>query len=670
MSIYTGRLMSTVALLSLIPMTATVTPYLAFRSQGINGARELVGWQTQINKYDPDSWYGSFSVTPEYTQSFRSSRMTDWLFCDALTDISSTQNHNDSCIRQGIKIQGMQVENRDPQALMAENFYLPTDFSSLITFKPVIDNILVDFNFYVGLDDWLEGLFFRIHSPLCHTQWNLNFCEHILDRGSQNYDVGYFDNSYAPDFSDPLVHGITRDQLLGSFTEYACEGKAITDRDGIHYHGLDHARMNMHRLSKTALAEITAQLGWNFCTGAGYHCGLALRAAAPTGTRPKGKYLFEPIVGNGHHWELGGSLTAHWCSWKSFDETYEVNTYVDINVTHLFTSRQCRTFDLWCNPLSRYMMAIKFTPRVANLKASDLQLDMVPPLAQPPIAQFAKEFIPVANISTIPVDVSAAVQGEFILKVALSHGNYQLDVGYNFWGRTCLNISRICSCHCKTDFIDNLYGLKGDSFVFGFPAVIDNGTLVDVLQPGIPLSASQSDANIFSGCNNWPTGLMIDNEQQPWYTNPGIDNPKNAYSDTNYLATKNINPDNPGAPTYGWNHVYTSANPVLLTFNDLDINRARTRSISNKVFAHFNYIWKEHQCLTPYLGIGGEVEFGQRADCCCASCKGCSKIPTKPCAPNLASCCVKDNQCFDESNAKTISLSQWGIWIKGGLSFN
>ena len=275
-------------------------------------------------------------------------------------------------------------------------------------------------------------------------------------------------------------------------------------------------------------------------------------------------------------------------------------------------------------------------------------------------------FTPVANITTIPVDVRAAVQGELVLKCALSHGNFQLDVGYNFWGRTCLEIFRICCHDCKRDFVDDIWGLKGDAFTFGFPAVIDAGVIVNVLQPGIPLSATESNATIFSGCNNWPSGA----EKQPWWTNPGIDNPQNAYSSTNLSATKDSNPDNPGAPTYGWNHVNTSVNPVLLTFNDIDINQARTSSMSQKVFVHLNYIWKEHTCLTPYLGIGGEVEFGQRDDYCFAPCSALARSSNTPCTSNVVSGCPQDNQCFDPSDCKTISLSQWGIWIKGGISFN
>jgi hypothetical protein len=307
------------------------------------------------------------------------------------------------------------------------------------------------------------------------------------------------------------------------------------------------------------------------------------------------------------------------------------------------------------------MMAMRFTTSTNNLKV----IKETPPLVYPPTAQFAQQFTPLANISTIPVDVSAAVQGELILKFAFSHCNYQVDLGYNFWGRTCLKIFRAC-CP-RSDFDDYCWGMKGDSFTFGFPTVLEDGTVTDVQQPGIPLSATQSDATTFNGCNNYPTGLLINNEQQPWYINPGIDNPQLAYNNNELeLSTKQIDPDNPGEPTFGWNQVNTSLNQVLLTFNDLDINRARTRSMSQKAFIHFNYLWQEH-CLAPYLGIGAEIEFGQRDDFDYKLCKTCNK--TKPCAPLLATCCVKDNQCFDESNCKTMSLSQWGIWIKGGVSF-
>lgn len=647
-------------------LNTAVTPFLAFRSQGFNGAREIVGWHSLINKFDVGSWYGSFSVTPEYSRSFHTNRIQEWLFSNALSTVTTPTQTKRACSYQAIAVQGTKVSNRNTKALMAENFYLPPDYSSIIRYNPTIDNEIIDLNFYLGLDRFAEGMFFRIHAPVTHTRWALNMHEQVISKGSQNYDVGYMDSSFTSTFEDPLVYGMSRTAMLGDFTEYVCLGKAPKSDGATNYTGLSHARMATHALSKNGLAELTAQLGWNFCTGEGYHCGIAVRTAAPTGTRPTGRWLFEPIVGNGHHWELGGSLTTHWRSWKNFKETVEINTYVDINITHLFATQQCRTFDLWQNPLSRYMLAMRFTGSVQNLKVSQ-ESDNQESLYSP-AAQFAQEFVPLANISTIPVDVSAAVQGEFILTFALTHDNYSVDMGYNFWGRTCLDIYRTCGC--KDGFIDNMYGMKGDSFAYGFPAVMADDNVVAIVQSGVPLSATQSNATVFNGCNNWPYGIYEQNEQQPWYTNPGVDDPQPAYNNNSYqLRTKQIDADNPGAPTFGWNQVNTSVFPVLLTFNDLDINHARTRGISHKAFFHFNYTWQERMLLKPYLGFGFEIEFAQNDDCGSCHCRT-SRNATRTCATQPSACCIKDNQCFNEDTCKTAALSQWGIWVKGGFSFN
>jgi len=82
--------------------------------------------------------------------------------------------------------------------------------------------------------------------------------------------------------------------------------------------------------------------------------------------------------------------------------------------------------------LSRYMIAVQFQPEIENLKVYS---DTTPPFDYAPAAQGAKVLTPLANITTIPVDVSATVQGELIVKFALSYKNYQCDLGYNFWGR-------------------------------------------------------------------------------------------------------------------------------------------------------------------------------------------------------------------------------------------
>jgi hypothetical protein len=637
---------------------AVVVPYVSLRSQGINGARELVGWQATINRFDVGKCYASFSVTPEYTRSFHAQRMAQWLFADAITPWCAPQGEHHPCM--GIKIQGTGIQQRDPQALMAENFYLPYDYDSVVTFNPVIENILLDINAYVGLDNLHDGLFFRIHSPLCRTCWNLNMREHVNHAGQSAYDVGYIDSTFASTFTCPTVHGLERNHMLASFTQYISTCASLYNHDGIAYHGLHNARISTRARTKIAFAELTAQLGWNFCSGPDYHCGLALRVAAPTGNRPEGRWLFEPIVGNGHHWELGGSLTSHWCVWKNLSETLHIYAYLDANVTHLFSTRQYRTFDLWKNPLSRYMLALKFTQDTQDLKVHS---DTTTPIDYAPAVQGARDLTPLANITTLPVDVSATVQGELVLQCALAYKNITCDLGYNFWGRTCLKIYRsCCNRDGHVDFVDHAYGLKGDSYIFGFPLITNQNQLIDVQQPGIPLSATQYHATIFNGCNNFYT--------QTW-TNPGIDSPKEAYDNAlNNLGTKPNNTHNPTIPPYGWDNVKTSATPRTLTYDDLDINSARTRGLSHKIFAHVNYIWSRGFNITPYIGFGLEVEYGQKNDHCIR--RHAKAQPRVHCTtpPPVPSCYTHDNHTSPGPECATVSLSQWGLWVKSGISFD
>ena len=142
-----------------------------------------------------------------------------------------------------------------------------------------------------------------------YTRWNLNFREHVLSVGNNNYDPGYFTDTLISTTAfpslDPEVSGLKRSSLLFSFAEYVCGCKPITDVPDITFNTLNNARMSSCWLTKTKLAELTAAFGWNFLLCDNCHAGFNVRIAAPTGNRPTGQFVFEPIVGNGHHWELG-----------------------------------------------------------------------------------------------------------------------------------------------------------------------------------------------------------------------------------------------------------------------------------------------------------------------------------------------------------------------------
>ncbi len=619
-----------------VKIAGAVLPYLNFRSVSVNAARELVGWQNQINKACMNTSYGSFSITPEYERSFNARAIAQALLCGSLYERTcSTPN-------LAFKVQGTKVTNRDPHAWLADYFYLPTDFSSIINIDPKIDTFLVDFNIYVGFDTWLPGLFLRAHAPMTNTRWDLKFCESNIIAGTNGYDPGYFSDSYTTNTNRGIIVGVNRTDLLKNFTQFIFGQDSITDNPTINFEPLHNARMSTFRLTKSRLAEIQLALGYNFLLDPDYHLGLELRGYIPIGNEPRGEFIFESIVGNGHHAEAGLGITSHWGFWNDTEQQRGLSLYLDANITHMFTSCQRRTFDLRGKPLSRYMLAADMRPPAKNLLIDINGVHVIP------TGQFKYKFTPVANLTTIPVKVSCAIQADIACKLAFTGGNFEWDIGYDFWYRSCEKISKASDCCCLNNLAQG-WALKGDSFVFGFT---QNGTTDQI---GIPLATSQSQATIFNGTNNWPHGL----DGFAWNQNPGIDIPKGPAFDTggSPLFTHDLILSDP------WNQVLASKEPVVITADDLDIEGARNKGLSNKIFTHLNYTFSTCSTWVPYFGIGGEVEFGHNT-----TDRACIR-PPHPCHPSQEQLADNCSTPRPQSRCRSCSLSQWGIWIKGGLTF-
>jgi hypothetical protein len=642
---------------------AKVIPYISIRSQSENAARELVLWQKQINLFDMEKFYSSFSITPEYTRTFRPTKMAKCLFSDILIGGCGDEQCSSFLVQGSTYGQGSTLTKRADNALLADYFGLPTDYSSVITVQPKIENFLIDFNFYWGLDQWAEGLYFRAHFPFVHTRWDLGFSESDIVAGTANYPTGYFNE--ARNGTEPAYYGVARSNLVNSFETYATSGATPDLGNTVTFHPLKKAQFYTCAKDLNAVSDLQMALGWNFCLDYDHHFGFNIRAAAPTGTRPEGKYIFEPVIGNGKHWELGAGLTCHWTPWRSDDECDDFSVYIDANVTHLFKAHQCRTLDLCGKPLSRYMLAEKMTAKTAYL-FSDAAFTNVPSY------QFANEFAPIANLSTIPVDVSAAVQGDVVVKFAYTHKNFQFDLGYEFWGRSCEKLHARCDC-CSTE--TQAWAVKGDAFVYGF--ALDNAAAPSTILP-VALSASEADATIFCGTNNAQRSTT---DGLYWQRNPGVDNAKLAYNNLDLGSNLVYN----YVSATGWeNTMYSSFNPtVFLTSETSQWDMRGSKGLSNKIFGNFGYTWNEHCTWIPYFGFGAEVEFGQhKCECGCTPtstiCQTKSPAATitrSRCGDSCNSCndnndCNSCNDCGDHDDCCGCAISQWGIWVKGGFSFN
>lgn len=618
---------SALFLIMCAPSAQAVLPYISIRSQSVDSARDLVGITDKINMYDMENLYITTAFTIEGTRSFDSDALSHCLF--GLTQPSLTASDELS-----VAVTGSQVPDRGPTDWLADYFGLSTTYQSRLFFKPRVSNLIIDFAAYVGLDEWLCGLYFWIHAPLVITRWDLNFREEVNhDLALLGYPAGYFAPSAIP-----------ATNLVAQAQDFFSDLDVPTLAIDLPFEPLEFARLEQARQHKTALAEIQMALGYNFVLTDCSYFGLNFRVYAPTGNRPKGIFAFEPIVGNGKHWEVGAGFMTGYMFWRSEDDESSLGFYAVGNFTHLCRTTQWRTFDLVGKPVSRYMLAQRLGTLVSNLFAAPNQGDVTN--ATEPIAQLRTgnvpqfSYTPVANITTIPVYVSSPVQVDITALFDYSACGLSVDVGYNFWARACEKISIRHDTGPLRLESGNVWALKGDAQVFGFRAT-------DAVSPGpdsIALSATQSTATIHVGAN--------DGDAQ----NPGVDNPEFAFfTNTNDADQIVILPGQAGGAA---TQQRTSNDPVFLSLDDIDLKRGASKGMSHKIFAHISYTWTECDDVVPYLGVGGKAEFGPRHNG--QPCIGTSCPATQLTVATCGGC----------KGCQRCNLSEWGVWIKGGLFFS
>lgn len=557
------------------------------RSDTENAARSLAGWQEHINDFNVGRNYCSFYIAPEYKRSFNNSQLSRFLLGE--------QN----CF----SVEGSLVPDRSKDAILADYFGLPQDFKSSICFHPVITSFIFDMNCYVGLDCLAEGLYLRLHVPIAHTKWDLDLCECVDMKGTSTMPAGYMGATQVP-----------RNQLSCSFKEaitgYACnevkqqQPLMFGDMEDPLQFGRIHGRRAESRLS-----DVQFVIGYNTFNGETYHAGLNAIFSFPAGNRPDPEYFFGPIIGNGHHWEVGVGFTSHKLVWQSADKLDFTGFWLDANITHLFADEQCRSYDFCNNPGSRYMLLSMISP------VSDADVHINGAAIE---EQYQRRLLPAINVTTLNSKISMKAQVDLVAKWSLQYCGIQYDLGYNFWYRSAEKLhSRGC--------IGSNLGFKGDAQLYGFVSVTAGDFVVN--QP-LPLNVTQHEATLTGGqgAGNFVSGVE--------FANKSADNPALA-TDSNGNLLNQLNANDSFNLMIPQQHISASNGPILITDDMIDIcSGLNPKALSHKIFGNIGYTWEQPDvCVAPFLNIGAEVEW--RCNC------------------------VNDNS----------AISQWGLWAKGGLSY-
>ena len=521
------------------------------RSQGLDGVLELTGWQQNIYKYDQDSNYGTIAAAAKYTRSIRSDQIADFLFG-----------------AEKLRFSGSRAE-RQKGDILADYFGLPADFSSTVNFSPNITSTIIDFDWFQAFDAYLPGLFIIVHMPVVHTKWDLNMCEVGINPGTAFYPAGYMSNANIPAASLPqsVTQAMKGNTVFGDMQEPLRYGKIFG------------------RQQRSRIAELQTTLGWNY-NQPWYHAGISFRVGAPTGNPTNAQFIFEEIVGNRHHWDVGMGLSGHVNMWEDKEKGRCVAMYLDAHVSHLCTSQQKRSFDFTKNgDGSRYILLQQI-----ESPSQDVLIN-----GTAPTNQYIGNLVPAINYTTFDTKISIGVQADVVLKLAYQRDGFEVDFGYNFWANSKEKL------HCRESFIANRYALKGDAQIYGFTAGGNNP---------IALNATQSMATILAGQGNGNSNFAnvnADNQPAAASTAAGVLNQLNV-ADATALGIGQVQ--------------VNGSNPAIL-LADSDINNESgilPRALSHKVFGYVGCMWDNRDDLDPYLGVGLSGEFADTNPCNNATC--------------------------------------------------
>ncbi len=563
---------------------------------------DRLDWQNHFfnYKFDEDCLYGNFSINYEYMRSFRGERMAEYLFGSKSLHFVGSQS----------------TTTRVSTDLLADNFGMALDTDATLTFCPRIQNHIVDFQLYIGLNELCDGLYFQVNLPLVHSKWNLNddcnCCNSSCNTCSTSTSTTLSTTPIVAGYmsSVPVANAAMPTTVTPNSTFLAAlSGTNIGDMA----QNWGYGKFFGCDCEETKLAALNFDLGYNFYECEDYHVGAYLRVVAPTGTEMDECHaacIFKPTIGD-DHWKLGGGIDAHARLYSCDDEAHTLDMYLQGYAVHLFEKEQTRSFDFTTGRLSRYMLLKEFD---ANYLYTGNLYNAI-------------------DYTTRRAKVKVAVQGEGVIGLLYKNEcGFGAGIGYNIYGKSREEICELCN-GCNSTIASKNLGIKGNTplqvQLYQGDSVGNTVTAITSPVTTYLLSSTESAATAYATAT-------VDNSQAIGWVNTPALAALSGYNSNLTTYTGSTPATTSSSTTIGINpttYVLTTntPTPVILTSSDLDLCSARVPSqVTHRVYGHLDYEWTDCD-WSPMLRLGGEVE--------------------------LASCSDKG------------AVNMWGVMLQGGVSF-
>ncbi len=387
-----GLLVALLAVSAASANNSTNKTFLMPRSHGVNLPMEATTFGELTHRRAKDAFGGNLQVSGFYSASTNGEEQAKYfLFANKskVEFVGRTAAAKDGILEYALHdTPGVAAANRDTR--------VPVDALAGLSLDPEQTAYGVRFDYHQDLSKILRGLYLRASLPVAHVENDVQVKTTSAGAGLPVAMTGLAVVTPAGD--------VLKSYLAGTYSNATAANAQEK---------LTHALVAGAQ-SETGVADIDVQLGYKVLDKANYHMALALGLTIPTGNEADGKYLFQPIVGNGKHFGLGGDVCAGARVWGDMDHNLRLSMH--LRYRYLFESSQKRTLGLKNQDGS----AIAFAQYA---------------LVQVEAAGANAALRPFANVFTVNTDVTPGSQLDGSLALAYNNGGWSVDLGYNMFYR-------------------------------------------------------------------------------------------------------------------------------------------------------------------------------------------------------------------------------------------
>ncbi len=278
---------------------------------------------------------GALQVVPFYSKSTNTAEMARFFMPFGKTQISAGEFGSQAVADGSVDVMAnyFGVLSRPPSEVFTDSGLAIEDltFQSTVQFKPVQTVFGLGLSYYQQVTgDLTKGTFVALSAPIMRIQNDMGLSETILNKGG-----GQLGPDVAPGWAANMTEALSGHTVFGSKK-------------------FNYGKVSPCALSKWGLADIEVWFGYE-----NRECPTCRRnwwagIYIPTGNRPEGEYMFEPIVGNNKHFgALFGGTYKH-LIWTNNDDK-ELWMNFNSQTRYLFTNKQRRSMDLIDKQWGRYL---------------------------------------------------------------------------------------------------------------------------------------------------------------------------------------------------------------------------------------------------------------------------------------------------------------------------